>query len=434
MKLRRTTRILVGSFVLLSVAVILSPHVMNRVAQSAVINAPVVSVKSPFDGFLTSASRRPGDPVLPGDKIVELIASRAAHSETGRLEAHRAALASERAAITAEIESLKALDADLSRRSEQVRSLAGDVLVFEREALLSDTRAAEEDATFLRAEADRLASLRTTGTASKSHHERAASEASKAESRLAALRSNLALIERKIFALKEGSLPAFGSEDGSYARQRRDEVALRLADLRTRRDTLGARMEAATGEIAALKIETDRLSGFAPQAESQSVIWTASPASGSAIASGDEILQVLDCSRRFIEVSVSESALGDIDIGSTAWVRLKESKSAFLAEVETVRGAGAQTEIGRLAAEPARMSEKTLTVMLRLEPADVSDPETAARFCNVGRTAEVRFERNFRGGLVGRLAWLQERSEVAFDAFWQAVSALRKEAPEKASL
>lgn len=419
MAINRKLRLIAGVSALVTAALIVVPHATSHISNAAVINAPVITIKSPFEGILTSKPRQPGELVAPGAGIVTIGATREVKSQIARLEAQRDAMRAQQRAIAAEMTALEALDADLAMRATQIATIAEDVLSIDRARLgqeLFGARArAEQHAKHL----DSLERLSDVGSVSGMQVRDARTALSVARAEVAALELQAQRIDRELLAITQGTLPAFGSEDGSYSRQRRDEIAIRLADLTTRHDVASAGIESLEREIAALEEEMVRLREFAPRAKNGAVVWTASPSAGSAIPAGDEILQVLDCSRRFVEVAISERAYGAVSVGTTAWVRLRGSENAFLAEVETVRGAGSTPHTGRLAARPLNATDGMLTAVLRLAPPDLSDVETAARFCDVGRLAEVRFER----GLIEDLGIQLETMRVEFRALMDRVAA-----------
>ena len=414
--MKRVVRLVAGLFVLIAAAIILSPHAFNFVSRSAVVNAPVISIKSPFEGLLTSRPRRPGEPIPPGEPIVEITALMRTTAEVARLEAHARALVEQERAIREEIAALERLDVDLAERADRVTALAGDVLRLRRDGLVSRRKAAEERAGYLEAEADRVTRLSRSGSVTEARLEETMAQSRAAREEIGALDAELAQVTREIEAIGQGTLPAFGSEDGSYARQRRDEIAIRLADLRTRAAVLVAQAASTRDEIEALQSELVRLEHFAPRFDDGAVIWTASPAAGSAVAAGDEILQVLDCSRRFLEVTIPETAYSRISVGDRAWVRLSGAERVFWAEVESLRGAGSQPETGRVAARPVEVEKGSLSVMLLLEPADVMASETARRYCEVGRTAEVRFDRGWDGALKTRLLEMRDLWQTTWNS------------------
>ncbi|MEL6915493.1 MAG: HlyD family efflux transporter periplasmic adaptor subunit [Pseudomonadota bacterium] len=394
--------------------VLTAPHALNTISESAVVNAPVVSIKAPFDGVLVDRPRRKGDAIPAQTSIVAFEARHEDRGELERLAARADYLGEEQRALRAEISELRALDGELARRADVVLSVASDVLRLDQAVLESRVVAARHRLAFLADEGERLERLNETGAVSVTRVEEARADIRAQQGLLEGLEIELARAGRQIRAVEEGALPAFGSEDGSYARQRRDEIAIRIADLETRAALAGAEVRRVAAEQVALAAHIDARSVFAPRSDAGALAWTASPTADSPVARGDEILQVLDCSRRFLEVTLPETRFEAIDVGETAWVRLRGSEDAFVAPVESVQGAGATVQTGRVAAQPPLTTQGNYTLVLRLPAADVSDADVATRFCDVGRTAQVRFE---RGGPVEvlqdlSLAWGRVKSVV----------------------
>lgn len=408
MKLNRKVRILAGAACLGAALLIIAPHMTNYISRAAVVNAPIVSIKSPFDGVLVSDALAPATPVMPATAIVELQASRSSRTELARLEARIGTLAREAASMEEQIETLNLLDAELLERMEKVRSLAMEVLEAQIDGLRGELAAARERQARLDRDAQRISRLSVTGSASKTQAGTAKSLAAEAKGEVVRLAAAVEQAVREKAGVEDGVLPGLGTEDGSYARQRQDEVAIRLADLKGRKAGIAAQRDGFIEEAAALRTEVARFDRFAPELPTGAVVWSASPAKGAAIASGDEVLQLLDCSRRFVEVFVHEAAFEAIRPGDTARVRLRGSDASFRATVEAVRGAGSQPAIGLLAAKPEKVTEGSLSVMLRLQAADVTRQGVAQNFCDVGRTAEVRFDRGLGTFLTLPRQWAAE--------------------------
>ena len=407
-KLKRTARVLAGGACLGAALMILAPHMTSYVSRAAVVNAPIVSIKSPFDGVLTSAALAPATPVPPASAIVELHASRSSRTELARLESRIRTLALEEASIAIEIDALTGLDAELVARMERVSELAGGVLRSRIDGLRGELAAARERQDRLGRDALRIGRLSASGSAAPAQAENAESLAIEAGGEVIRLAAAVDQTTRELAGVADGVLPGLGTEDGSYARQRQDEVAIRLADLRGRKSRISAQRAGYIEEAGALRQEADRFDRFAPELPNGAVVWSATPARGAAITAGDEVLQLLDCSRRFVEVFVRESAFEAIRPGDTARVRLRGSAEVFRATVEAVRGAGSQPDTGLLAAKPEQVSEGSLSVRLRLEAVDVTRDGAATNFCDVGRTAEVRFERGFGIALASPGRWIAD--------------------------
>ncbi|MBY6057988.1 HlyD family efflux transporter periplasmic adaptor subunit [Leisingera daeponensis] len=380
----------------------------SYISRAAVVNAPIISVKSPFDGALMSDALAPATPVLPATAIVELQASRSSRTELARLEARIGILYREETSISREIAALTRLDQQLLVRMGQVQTLARQVLEAQLSGLRGELAAARERQERLARDAERLGRLSDNGSVPQTQADTAVSLAAEANGEVIRLAAAVEETVRSMAGIKDGILPGLGTEDGSYARQRRDEVAIRLADLKGRKARAAAQRAGLLQEAEALRKEVDRFDRFAPQLPTGTVVWSATPAKGAVIASGDEVLQLLDCSRRFVEVFVHETAFEAIRPGDTARVRLRGSDQSFHATVEALRGAGSQRATGLLAAEPENLTEGSLSVMLRLAPADVAKAGVAQNFCDVGRTAEVRFDRGFGSMLTVAGLWFEE--------------------------
>jgi len=408
MKLKRTMRIATGLACLGAALTVFIPHLTSYISRAAVVNAPIISVKSPFDGALMSDALTPATPVLPTSTIVELQASRSSRTELARLEARSSIVAREEVSISTEISTLSQLDQRLVVRMERVQTLAREVLEAQLSGLRGELAAARERQGRLAREALRFTQLSANGSVPQAQAETAVSLAAEANGEVIRLTAAVEETVRSIAGIQDGILPGLGTEDGSYARQRRDEVAIRLADLKGRKARIAAQRVGLLQEIEALREEVGRFDRFAPRLPTGAVVWSATPAKGAVIASGDEVLKLLDCARRFVEVFVHETAFEAIRPGDTARVRLRGSDETFLATVEALRGAGSQRATGLLAAEPENLTEGSLSVMLRLAPADVGVAGVAQNFCDVGRTAEVRFDREFGTMLTVAGHWFEE--------------------------
>ncbi len=394
-----------GAAALLLAAVVrtLAPHATSYVSSSAVVNSPLIDVRSPFDGRIAAASPEIARPVRSGQRLLEVAADRQSRNLLEELAARRSVLDARIRATAAQRDALTAISAALADREklhEQQAALWLGVRVREAEAEIRATEAKRREIADRLARARRLAEAGALADAALTGIEAEHDEAVAQIERLTARRDAYAL-ERA--ALAKGVVVDLGAGDGVYARQRRDEIAIRLADL----DAESARLAAERGALGARIAETrrafERSGRFAPTASSSGVVWRASPAPGAEVLTGDEVLQLLDCDRRFIEVAVPERHFDDIRPGRPALVRLKGASEDFVATVAAVRGSGGKFEHPKLAAETPEVVDGQLRVLIRLAPPPLRSEEDRARlaatFCDVGRTAEVRFERPLPAGL-----------------------------------
>jgi multidrug resistance efflux pump len=379
-----------------------------------VVNAPITAVHSPFEGILASEARKTGDTIGPGEKVVTVRASRETRVAIQRLRAQLEMNRREQTALRNEIRELEDLDRRLQLRQDDMDTFAKRALELRFKALSAELEAKQVEARRAEAERDRMRKLASGGAVSQSVRERAEADAQRAILLVAQLEAERERITHDIAAVAVGLLPATGSEDGSYASQRRDEIAIRRADLRARLAVVSAKAASLKAELEARSAEHERLARFEPVSERGAIIWSAGPPSGASVARGDEIVSLLDCTRRFMEVVTSERAIASITAGDTAWVRLNGEEKPFEAEVRLIRGGGTQPETGRLAARPVRVPEGSISVLLKLPDANLEDPEMRTGYCDVGRTAEVRFDRGWDDDLSRRLnTWKSDLAALA---------------------
>src|SRR5262249_41042357 len=93
---------------------------------------------------------------------------------------------------------------------------------------------------------------------------------------------------------------------------------------------------------------------------------------------------------RFVAVELPERDFEQIKAGDPAYVRLIGSGDWTEGEVRQVRGSAARIDDRLLAAQLPGPNAGSITVEIGL-PSDVSADRN--NFCNIGRLAEVRFQR-----------------------------------------
>jgi len=213
-----------------------------------------------------------------------------------------------------------------------------------------------------------------------------------------------------------------GWNDVPYSQQRLDEIVLRLAALTTEARRAAGERAAVDGQIAIEEKLIFDLETFNPTAPSAGVIWKQSGNVGETVVPGDVLVQTIDCTARFVEVTLPERYFGDIKPGDTAWVRLKGGGNAVSARVSAVLGAGAKFDHPRLAASVSEAKPDQLRVLVSLRGAGIDgEPST---FCHVGRTAEVRFERHDLGILSDLAQIMQGQFPALFGNPEMAASAI----------
>jgi multidrug resistance efflux pump len=385
-------RVLIAIILLVVVGFTVAPYATSYVSTAAVVNAPLISISAPFSGIIVQPTKPVSAIVETGETLIELHNSR---SQRGTLQTVQTALGS----LSGEIVGLEMQTSDLT----QLR--AG--LIARRDALVAARtawfipRLAEATANinraniaFLKAQrnAQRIDKLVKSGSVTQTNAFDADADLSAATADLAQQQAafDQLQIERDTLNGEMGiDLTSNGFEQIEY---RLNEIDVRLADINARLLERQAQRSGLKNQITTLGLEALRQERFSPDVTTSGIIWEASAREGATVAVGQNIAMVLDCSRRFLEVQLPERHFENIPTGTTATVQLKGSAERFKAEVLAAYGSGARPNREMQAASPRIKTKDGFRVIVGLGGADLKDSIAAGSFCDVGRTADVRFE------------------------------------------
>ncbi len=387
----RRIRVAAALFVGTAVVMLLWPRATGYVSKFAVINAPILTVRAPMDGTITRATPGPASAIRRDEVLFDMRASRASRAEITRLEGEVLSASRHARALRDEEEHVAHIAETLHLRARTEMDSELDFLTQKLEELIAIRRLHEVQWDQAFYEQKRLADLAKRGTVPKAQGQDATFQLREAEAQLLADDARIAAMKVEIAAIESGlpSPAGTGRRDEGY--DRIDDIEMALSDIRSRRKAAEGKRDAAEAQLEALREEFDGLGQFSPLASTDGVIWTASRREGASVTTGSDLFQVLDCERRFLEVVFDERAFEDLQAGSEAIVYLRGSDDPFNATVVSRHAAGGGAAIPAIdAAVGAAENTNGVKVFLRLDPADIGDPNVAQAFCDVGRTAEVR--------------------------------------------
>ena len=386
----RTLCIGVSVFLLGAAAVTRGPDPEPAITASAIVNAPVVRIASPFDGRVEDAAPARGAAVHPGDVLVSVKAAERDRNQLADLKGRLASTQRQISATSSYIKALTEAREELKTRMENYRKGTIARLVAqlnEAEALhnifkarLSQTGDA----------LDRQQQLKTKGYASQANFDAATASAVVAKNDVAASAARIQRIRIDLESARKGVFVGDNRDDVPYSQQRDDDIMLRLVELNAKAKALQATSQDLQAQIAA---ETKRLATaeIASQASGVTgIVWDTAGPKGAPVRAGDALVSVLDCGRAFLEVSLDDSQLAGIRPGDTAKVRLPGEQTIIDAKVRGLRGAAAAARgvVPGVESNPEASGQTTVLVDLPL----ASDSRSMQSFCYVGRTAEVIFD------------------------------------------
>jgi multidrug resistance efflux pump len=387
----RLLRLLIGVGLVCTAAWYIYLYAFNKVSIAGVVNAPLVTIVSQLDGHVAGDWVGRTTVLSAGQPVVAIVNNRVDNRTEMELAGSREAARERLAALRASIAELTGLKAALEQRSlDHLAAWKGHLEhdIKEGAAALASARIAE------RQTGDALsrgASLIAKGAVSRATyddlsygHQRAASEATRAT-------AGLARREADLIAARAGIMLADSNwSDVPYSRQRLDEIDIRLTSLHNDEGVLLAAITEIEAKYAADKARIARLSREELIAPVNGVVWRSWVTPGAAVVRGTPLLEVIDCTRVYVEATTRESFFEALAPGQQVRVRLEGSGKDIPGTIRSIVGPGAPlaTTANVSAINHPNRTEAQLIV-------DIDHgalPATPGSTCNVGRSAKVYFD------------------------------------------
>ncbi len=391
-------RLAFGIGLLCVVAAIYLPYLFFTYSSNAVVSARIVTLTTPIDGIVTKAPPPIGTELHEGDIIAEFVNTTVDRSTVGQLNV-------EKESLKERIDSLEEEKTNLIKLKEELEESKKSHLSSRAERLEYDIKRVEKRHQELIdsvTEASRLLNrkkeLYKKGTISVSSldstfftAERATKVADQAKLELDRLVVELNFIRKGIFINQDGR------SEVTYQDQRIDEIRIRVADIDSRINEYTTRIQVISERI---QIETDRLNGLEKRdirASEFSVVLRSYVMPGTHIDEKTKVVDVIDCSKVFIDMTIHEGYFEKIKIGERVKVKLRGGTKPIHGMITHIRGGAvfAEPEKSVAGVAPIRRPHE-MQVIIEIDKEDLY--ESAADFCHVGRTGEVTFE-----GMRGRL-------------------------------
>jgi multidrug resistance efflux pump len=367
------------------------PHVAYRIAPTAFVNAELVRVAAPMAGRLSRDLPRKGDIIerTITVNLTETISPDRRHFLD--LEQQRT-VAKDRADLAKrQLAEVTKLDGELETRTSSYQS--GMI-----ERIGQEIAEAQAEKTGCLAEVNqrrdvgmRMEQLAKSGYASqiRTAEAFATQEANVTRCEMANAKIERFKIERS--SARTGVFLRDGASDVPYSQQQRDRLVLRRQELETEMLQQLSRQAQISAEVVEERNRLDQTGHSDILLSADHVVWSVSASPGATVTEGQSILDLADCAHRFVVVDLPEREFEQIKAGDSAAVRLIGSDDWKQGKVRQVLGSAARTDDRLLAAQIVRPTSSSIAVEVELLQ-DNSDAERNS-FCNIGRMAEVRFQR-----------------------------------------
>jgi multidrug resistance efflux pump len=370
----RVPRLLLALVIIVAVGSVLMERTLYATSIEAVVNAPRIEIVAPMEGVVDSVGADIGDRVARGATLARLRRDGWTQDNAQSLSTRSALLHGRADIIGRELETLIALHDSLVLREKRYRS----TLV---EQLEADVRAAEGRVEERKLVSDQTNALVGVNGSSKLDVTRAKTSLLEAESQLSRLRTSIRAARTNVVSDQSG-------QDVPYSRQRMDQLTVDIARLRAERDVL--RGEANTIVEGALNVALDTSGVVSVSAPTAGAIWQMTAVPGERVLRGAPIATVVDCSRVYLEATVSPRDADKIDLDKSVIVRLAGTTYEARGRVRSVRGGGLRPE--NASAAELKLQDRRGDSRVIVDVDAKSLQQSSANFCQVGRHAKVFFD------------------------------------------
>ncbi len=388
----RLVRPAVGIGLLVLAAWALLPLIFGLQSTQAVVNAPLVTLRSPIDGtvrFLGPTAS--GASANNGAPLFEISNTLADEDGLDSLKDEQALLEARIAGFREQLQGLSNLRESLSASARKYQEARLRTLELEREgakAGLESARAVEKQRN---AEKEQIAQLQ--GSRSVSNFDAGATQFAAVAAHHGAIQAQIGVenVEEQIRALRDGVQigPGDGRNDLPYSTQRLHEIGFRIEEVRAAQQQDEAKLAQLERHIRAETARLSRRERFTPTVPSAALVWRRHVSSDTAIKADSPLLDLVNPSEVFIDAVIYEHDLSRVKLGDTARVRLPGSGKEWKAVVKQVFAHSLPWPDRLLATETVSTRKEESHVILSFsEP--LTDDE-GATLVPVGLPAEVIF-------------------------------------------
>jgi multidrug resistance efflux pump len=352
----------------------------------AVVNARIVTLRSPIDGAVTSQSSHvpPRSAVKEGDVILRIVNARGERTRLDDLRRQMSRLENERPSFAAKLAAAEAAQQDLARQASQFRE--GRML--QLEARIAEIQSAIEAAASRREEAtaavERASSLIKSGSVSTVELARLTREQSIARQTEIGARRRLDAANVELSGAKNGTYLGDSYNDRPSSVQREEEMRQRAGDLKADLAHADTEIEWLSHEIASEQLHYANRSEADIRAPVSGRIWEMMTSPGEDVRAGQPLLKLLDCSGTVVTANVTESVYNRLQLGEQADFEPNDGSPAIQGTIINLTGASGAP--ANLAIDPTALNKEPYRVSVSMPGVDATGKD-----CAVGRTGRVVF-------------------------------------------
>lgn len=383
------SRLFLGLLIIaISIWVIFGEQIAGA-SSDAVVNAPVVTLRSHVAGELTLSPRVLGARVSENEMLGSVSDPLVDSLRLDDLTVEASVAEAEVARIGAEVDANRTMKADLTERADAFRERRIEEL--ELQLAHANARLAIIEGAMPGAGAQALADAVSRQVV------RGEAEPLLPELALDRARELILMLGIELRAARSGVYIEDGNSDAPYAEQQITGLSGAIAAGEAALLAARTRATALQNRLSREKVRVNRLAGGEFHSPVDGLYWEVLQASGVTVQRGDPILRIVDCGSTVVTLSVSENVYNTLRLGQAAAFRLSGDRRVFEGSISRLAGSGAATIYENLAVAPSGRHLERYDVTLIVP--DLTEDTNLS--CAIGRTGRVFFDRRpldwFRG-------------------------------------
>ena len=354
----------------------------------AVVNGVVIDIKTPQEGIIKSLNADTGS-IIEKDSILlsvenDQVSNLQVKQTISRLSSQQSQLASAEGQLNQLLSLLELLQSD-SQNQKRLEVTEYDDRIDQFE---SDLRGAIARSQLAQVNYDRAVFLHKEGAYSQAVLDLAKAELQARKSEVESLEAR----RQSILANREAAsigLTLERTRSNYDPRVRLEEVQLQIDNQQRTIAALRQSIADAQGELIEAKADVERRRNAIVKAPVSGVIWKLDARKGQLVRQEQSVGQMLDCSRRWVDVYVEEQSVEAIQIGMPAKIELYGSRDLVLnGTVSLIRSGLGRFNAGEdVAITIPQNLPRTTQVRVDLDKSsDIGAPKV---FCYVGYTGKV---------------------------------------------
>jgi multidrug resistance efflux pump len=359
-------------------------------SRDAVINATPIVLRSPVTGTLESLNVGTGVEVRPGQTLAIIVNPRASRDVLSALETELESARGRLQELRTRRDLRRKLVDRLTQDARQQRNLEVARDQGDRDNLGFALDRARKELAFAQRETKRQEELFRAGAVAANVVDRARTTELQRAREVRGLEAQVAG-QAAVLEASRNELTLRNNRSNSDPVVRLQEATIALENAEGDVRTQAFQVSGLEQQVAVAKKEWQERSSARLISPRKAVIWQLGAQRGDSVDAMQSVIQMIDCSQRWLTTTVAENDLNRIRLGSKARIELVGSRDKLRGEVVGIRSGIGRTQLGEEAPTPvpinlARESEVKIRILNDF-------PAPPGEFCYVGFTAKVSFQR-----------------------------------------